>query len=68
MKGIKDELQRIILTDGQDGQTSQLQKVQRFLSANAQTSLTAEKQQQFKSEETAKLLVLAEEEDLLFIT
>jgi Serine/Threonine/Tyrosine Kinase found in polyvalent proteins len=66
MNKIKDELQRIIFGNGPDGQTSQLKKIQRFLNSNAETSLTAEKQQQFKSEETAKLLAFAEQEGLLY--
>jgi hypothetical protein len=66
MNKIKDELQRIICGNGPDGQTSQLEKVQRFLNRNAETSLAAEKQQQFKSEETAKLLAFAEQESLFY--
>ncbi len=66
MNKIKDELQRIIFGNGPDGQTSQLKKVQRFLKTNAETSLAAEKQQQFKSEETAKLLAFAQQEGLLY--
>ncbi len=66
MNKIKDELQRIIFGNGPDGQTSQLKKVRRFLNSNAETSLAAEKQQQFKSEETAKLLAFAQQEGLLY--
>lgn len=66
MNKIKNELQRIIFGNGQDGQANQLQKVQRFLNTNAETSFTAEKQQQFKSEETAKLLAFAEKEKLFY--
>lgn len=66
MNKIKDELQRIIFGNGPNGQTSQLKKVQRFLNANAETSLAAKKQQQFKGEETAKLLAFAKQEGLLY--
>jgi hypothetical protein len=66
MNKIKDELQRIIFGNGQDGQTSRVKKVQHFLNKNAETGLAAEKQQQFKSEETAKLLAFAEQDDLLY--
>lgn len=66
MNKIKYELQRIIFGNGQDGQTDQLQKVQRFLNSNAETSFTTEKQQQFQSEETAKLLAFAENENLFY--
>jgi hypothetical protein len=66
MHKIKDELQRIILGNGPDGETSQLKKVQRFLNTNAETSLTTEEQQQFQSEETAKLLAFAEKDDLFY--
>ena len=66
MNKIKDELQRIIFGNGPDGQKSQLKKVQRFLRTNAGTSLAAEKQQQFKSEETPRLLAFAQQEDLLY--
>jgi hypothetical protein len=66
MNKIKDELQYIIFGDGQDGQTSQLKKVQRFLSTNAETSFTTEKQQQFKIEEAAKLLAFVKQENLFY--
>jgi hypothetical protein len=66
MNKIKDELQHIIFGDGQKGQTSQLKKIQHFLSTNAGASLAAEKHQQFKSEETARLLVFAEQKGLLY--
>ncbi len=48
MKTIKDELQNIILGDEPIGNQSQLKKVQRFLRTNAQTGLTAQKQQRIK--------------------
>jgi len=66
MNKIKDELQRIIFGNGQDGQTSQLKKVQRFLNTNAETSIATKKQQQLKSEETARLLAFAEKESFFY--
>jgi hypothetical protein len=66
MNKIKDELQRILFGNGPDGQGSQLKKVQRFLNTNAEASIAAQKQQPFKSEEAAKLLVFAEKESLFY--
>jgi hypothetical protein len=66
MKNIKDELQHIILGHEPVGQTNQLKKIQRFLRSDAETSFTSEKQQQFKSEETAALLAFAEQEDIIY--
>ncbi|MBW4890957.1 hypothetical protein KXQ82_14615 [Mucilaginibacter sp. HMF5004] len=60
MQNIKDELQRIILGDGPEGQASNLQKVRHFLNSNEETSIATEKQQQLKSEETARLLAFAD--------
>jgi hypothetical protein len=61
MKNIKDELQHIILGHEPAGQASQLKKIQRFLRSDAETSFASEKQQRFKSEETAALLTVAEQ-------
>lgn len=61
MKNIKDELQHIILRDGQAGQTSQLKKTQSFLRRHAETSVFFKEQQQFKSEEAAAILIYAAE-------
>ncbi len=66
MKNIKDELQHIILGDEPAGQASQLKKVQRFLRSNAETSFVIEKQQQFKSKETAALVAFAGQEDIIY--
>ena len=66
MKNIKDELQHIILGDEQAGRTSQLKKVQTFLSRHAETSSTAQNQKRFKSEETAELLNFARQEKLFY--
>lgn len=67
MKNVKDELQHIILGDGPSGAASQIKKVQCFLRANAETSSATEKQQRFKSEETAALVTFAEQEDLIYL-
>ncbi len=67
MKSIKDELQNIILGDEPVGKASKLKKVQSFLRTNAATGLAIEKQQHFKSEETAALLAFAEQEDLFYL-
>jgi hypothetical protein len=66
MKNIKDELQHIILGHEPAGQASQLKKIQRFLRSDAETSFASEKQQRFKSEETAALLAFAEQEDIIY--
>lgn len=66
MKNIKDELQHIILGHEQAGQASQLEKTQHFLRSNAETSLATEKQQRFKSEETATLIAFAEQEGIIY--
>ncbi|MDN3583954.1 hypothetical protein [Mucilaginibacter flavus] len=66
MKNIKDELQNIILGDEFTGKASKLKKVQCFLKSNEGTGFPAEKQQQFKGEETAKLLAFAEQESLFY--
>ena len=66
MKNIKDELQHIILGHEPAGQASQLKKIQRFLRSNAETSFATEKQQRFKSEETATILAFAEREDIIY--
>lgn len=66
MKNVKDELQHIILGHEPTGQASQLKKVQCFLRSNAKTSFATEKQQRFKSEETAALVAFAEQEDIMY--
>ena len=59
MKNIKDELQDIIFGDGPIGQADKLKKVQRFLRSNEEPGFVIEKQQCFKSKETAALLAFA---------
>lgn len=56
MQQIKDELQYIIIGDGQTGTTSQLKKVQNFVRRNAQTGIATEKQKLLKSEEEICLI------------
>lgn len=67
IKNIQDELQNIILRDGQAGDASELKKIQRFLRRHAETSVFSKEQQQFKSEETATVLTYVEENKLFFI-
>jgi len=62
MKNIKDELQNIILGDEQTGSDSQLKKAQNFLRGYEKASISAEKQQRFKDEETTALIALPSEE------
>ena len=66
MKNTKDELQHIILGDEQAGRTSQLKKVQTFLRRHAETSSATQKQERFKSEETAELINFARQEELFY--
>jgi len=68
MKNIKDELQNIILGDEQVGSGSQLKKIQNFLRGYAETSVSSEKQQRFKDEETAALIAFATEQGLFYNT
>jgi hypothetical protein len=66
MKNIKDELQHIIFGHEPVGHASQLQKIQRFLRANAETGISGEKQQRVKSEETTALVTYCRREDLFY--
>lgn len=66
MKNIKDELQDIILRNEQIGTSSQLKKAQNFLRGYAETSISSEKQQRFKDEETTALITFAEEALLFY--
>ncbi len=66
MKNVKDELQNIILRDEQTGSISQLKKAQNFLRGYAEASISAEKQQRFKNEETAALINFAEQANLFY--
>jgi hypothetical protein len=59
MKQIKDELQTIIIGNGQDGFKSQLKKVHNFLRANAKTGPKPEEQKHLKSEEKQRLIDFA---------
>jgi len=51
MKNIHDELQHLIIGNGQIGNTGQLKKTQNFLRRNAQTGFGTEKQKPLKDEE-----------------
>ncbi|MBE9601129.1 hypothetical protein [Pedobacter sp. MC2016-24] len=66
MKQIKDELQTIIIGNGQDGFTSQLKKVHNFLRGNEKTGSKLEEQKRLKSEEEQLLISFAQEENLIF--
>ncbi|WCT12505.1 hypothetical protein [Mucilaginibacter jinjuensis] len=66
MKTIKDELQDIILGDERIGSNSQLKKAQNFLRGYAETSISTEKQQHFKNEETTALITFATSESLFY--
>ena len=66
MKGIKDELQNIILRDEQTGSGSQLKKAQSFLRRYAETSRATKEQQRFKDQETAALIAFAKTENCFY--
>ncbi len=66
MKQIKDELQTIIIGNGQDGFTSKLKKVHNFLRGNAKTGSKPEEQKHIKSEEKQLLIDFAKRENLIF--
>ena len=66
MKNIKDELQNIIIGNGQDGYTSKLKKVQNFLRANVQTGAGSKEQKYLKGKEKSLLIDFANKEDLMF--
>lgn len=66
MKHIKDELQSIIVGNGQDGCTSQLKKVHDFLRGNATTGSKPEEQKYLKSEEEQLLIEFSQKENLTF--
>ncbi len=51
MKHIKDELQSIIIGNGQDGDKSQLKKIHYLLRGNAQPSFRSKEQKHLKSDE-----------------
>lgn len=66
MRHIKNELQSIIIGNGQDGQNGQLKKVCNFLSRNAETSAKFKDQKHLKSEENSRLIEFALAENLFF--
>jgi len=66
MKQIKDELQSIIIGNGQDGSNSKLQKVQNFLRRNAQPGPESKEQKYLKSEEESLLIDFAKNENLFY--
>lgn len=65
MKQIKDELQTIIIGNGQNGFTSQLKKVHNFLRGNEKTGSKLEEQKYLKSEEEQLLIGFAQRENLM---
>lgn len=66
MKNLKDELQHIIIADGQVGHTSQLKKTQDFLRRNAETGFGIKKHKYLKSEEEISLIAFAHKEGLFY--
>lgn len=56
MKHIKDELQNIIIGNGQDGHGRQLKKIQDFLRRNENAGSKSEEQKHLKSEEESLLI------------
>lgn len=66
MKNIKYELQDIIIGNGQDGQNSQLKKIQNFLRGNARAGSKPEEQKHLKSKEKSLLIDFALTENLIF--
>jgi len=66
IKHIKDELQNIIVGNGQDGQSSQLKKIQDFLGRNENAGSKSEKQKHLKSEEESLLINFALSEHIMF--
>ncbi len=66
MKNKKDELQNIIIGNGQVSYGNKLKKVQNFLRENASASVRAEKQKYLKSEEEDKLRAFIQEENLYY--
>jgi len=67
MKRIKNELQDIIIGNGQEGSTSQLKKIHNFLRGNAQTGSKSQEQKYLKSEEESLLIDFAQKENLIFL-
>ncbi|MBL7712737.1 MAG: hypothetical protein JNL13_09745 [Chitinophagaceae bacterium] len=63
---LKHELQNIIYSNEPFGPTGQLKKVQNFLRRYAEAGQRLEKQQHFKSEEAAVLIVFADAENLFY--
>lgn len=66
MKHIKNELQSIIIGNGQAGQSSQLKKNQHFLRGNEIASSKSEEQKRLKSEKESLLIGFALRENLVF--
>lgn len=66
MKFLKNELQHLIIGNGQIGPESQLKKTQNFLRRNAQTGFGVEKQKPVKSEEESRLIEFARAENLFY--
>lgn len=67
MKLYKHELQNIISRDGPESGSGKLKKTQNFLRRNAPAGIGTQKQERFKSEEEAKLIAFAREEDLFYL-
>jgi len=66
MKNIHDELQHLIIGNGQVGNPGQLKKTQNFLRRNAQTGFGTEKQKPLKDEEKTHLIEFAHNENLFY--
>ncbi len=66
MESVKDELQNIIIGDGQVGSSSKLKQVQNFLRRNARSGQGFKKQKHLKSEEENCLISFATAESLFY--
>ena len=66
MNHIKNELQNIILGDGQACGSGKLKKTQAFLRRNAQASKICQSEKSFKRQEEARLNIFAESENLIY--
>ena len=66
MKDIKDELQNIIIGNGQDGASGQLKEIQNFLRGNATAGSKPQEQKHLKSKEESLLIDYALREKLSF--
>ena len=67
MTHIKDELQSIIIGNGQDGPNSQLKKIHNFLRGDEEAGSKPKEQKYLKSEEESLLIDFATKENLIFL-